>query len=131
LLQDCARRTTSLKSVRFCNDDEGELMASPITVDLPHNLGATEAKRRIENGIGRLTDHLPSGAAVEKAWGGNRLTLKVTALGQDVSAGIDVQERIVRVEVILPGMLSFFGNQVEGLLRRHGTDLLEDRTGKR
>ncbi|PSJ38899.1 polyhydroxyalkanoic acid system family protein [Allosphingosinicella deserti] len=106
-------------------------MASPIIVDLPHSLGAAEAKRRIQNGIGQLTDHLPAGAQVEKNWSGDRMNLKVTALGQDVSASLDVQEKLVRVEVTLPGMLSFFGKQIEGLLRRHGPELLEDRSGRK
>ncbi|WP_165356432.1 polyhydroxyalkanoic acid system family protein [Sphingosinicella sp. BN140058] len=106
-------------------------MASPITVDLPHALGAAEAKRRIQNGIGQLTDHLPSGAQVEKNWVGDRLNLNITALGQTVGASLDVQEKLVRVEVSLPGVLSFFGKQIEGLLRRHGNELLEDRSGRK
>ena len=106
-------------------------MGSPISVDLPHKLGAAEARRRIENGIGGLAGHLPGAAAVEHHWAGERMNLKVTAMGQEVSAVIDVEERIVRVQVVLPPFLSFFGNKVEGLLRRHGTELLEDRSGSR
>ena len=104
-------------------------MASPITVDLPHNLGAAEAKRRIQNGIGRLGDHLPGSSHVEHGWQGDRMTLKVSAMNQDVSAAIDVEEKVVRVQVVLPAFLSFFGGQVEKLLRRHGNELLEDRSG--
>ena len=104
-------------------------MASPIVVDLPHKLGAAEAKSRIQNGIGGLAAHLPGAAQVEQGWSGDRMDLKVTAMGQVVSAGIDVRETIVRVEVMLPGILSFFGQQVEAMLRRHGTELLEDRSG--
>ena len=37
-------------------------MSSPIVVDLPHKLGKQEAKRRIQNGIGKLKDHIPGGA---------------------------------------------------------------------
>lgn len=106
-------------------------MANPITVDLPHSLGAAEAKSRIQNGIGRLTDHLPAGTHVERNWTGDRLDLKITALGQEVNASIDVQERIVRVQVALPAVLSFFGRQIEGLLRRHGGELLEDRSRRK
>jgi hypothetical protein len=49
-------------------------------------------------------------------------------MGQDVSARIDVQETIVRLEVQLPGFLSFFGSKVESLIRRHGTELLENKS---
>ena len=105
-------------------------MASPITVDLPHSLGAAEAKRRIQNGIGRLGDFLPGDSShVDHGWEGDRMTLKVSALNQEVSAMLDVQDKIVRVQVMLPAFLSFFADKVEKVLRRHGTELLEDRSG--
>jgi hypothetical protein len=106
-------------------------MGSPISVDLPHKLGAAEARRRIQNGIGGLGGHLPAAAHVEHHWTGDRMNLKVAAMGQEVSATIDVEETVVRVQVVLPPFLSFFGGTVEGLLRRHGTELLEDRSGGR
>jgi hypothetical protein len=71
-------------------------MTKPITIDLPHQLGADEAKRRITAGIGRLEQHVPGGADVRSSWAGNRLDLVVGAMGQEVNCSIDVQERIVR-----------------------------------
>ncbi|HEX8526722.1 polyhydroxyalkanoic acid system family protein [Allosphingosinicella sp.] len=102
-------------------------MTKPITVDLPHSLGAVEARRRIEGGIGSLRDHIPGGAEVTSSWTGDRMDLRVVAMGQEVNAGIEVREKVVRLEVVLPGVLSFFGNRVERLIRRHGTELLEDK----
>jgi hypothetical protein len=103
-------------------------MTKPVIVDLPHKLGAAEAKRRIAGGIGRLKDQIPGGADVRSGWTGDRLNLAVTAMGQEVTTKIDVQEQIVRVEMTLPGVLSFFGNQVEALIRRRGGELLEDKS---
>jgi len=106
-------------------------MATPLVVDLPHQLGAEEARRRIAGGIGKLKDHVPGGAAeVKSSWEGDRMNLNVAAMGQEVKARIDVQESIVRVEVLLPPMLGFFGRQIEGLLRKQGSSLLEDKTRK-
>jgi hypothetical protein len=102
-------------------------MTRPLIVDLPHKLGAVEAKRRISGGIGRLKDQIPGGGEVRSGWSGDRLDLAVTAMGQEVTARIDVQEHIVRLEVTLPGVLSFFGSQVEALIRRRGGALLEDK----
>ena len=104
-------------------------MTSPITVDLPHRLGAEEARRRIASGTGSLAAHMPPGAQVSSSWEGDRLTLDVQAIGQQVKAGIDVQERIVRVSVLLPPALAFFSKAIEAALRRGGTELLEDRSG--
>jgi hypothetical protein len=105
-------------------------MTSPIIVDLPHSLGQAEARRRIEKGLGRIGDHMPGGSAhVESHWSGDSLHLKVTAMGQHVSARIDALEKMVRVEVALPGALSFFAKPVEALLRNRGGALLEDKSG--
>lgn len=102
-------------------------MANPIVVDLPHSLGAEEAKRRIENGMGGLSGFIPGGADVRSDWAGNRLNLFVRAMGQEVDAKIDVYDAIVRVEVLLPPALGFFGRAIEKVLRRKGADLLEDK----
>lgn len=103
-------------------------MSSPISVDLPHRLGAAEAKRRIENNIGSLTAHLPAGANVSTGWEGERLKLAVGAMGQDINAAVDIEESLVRVSVLLPPALAFFGKAIEAALRRSGPALLEDKT---
>jgi len=105
-------------------------MSGPISVDLPHRLGAEEAKRRIASNIGSLTGHLPSGAQVRSAWEGDRLALGIGVLGQEVEAAIDVKESVVTVTVLLPPALAFFGRAIEAGLRRSAPELLEDRTGK-
>jgi hypothetical protein len=102
-------------------------MSQKIIVDLPHKLGAEEARRRIARGVGRIGEFVPGGAEAESHWTGDRLDLRVTARGQGVSAAIDVQESIVRVEMDLPGALAFFAKPVEAFLRRKGTELLEGR----
>ena len=103
-------------------------MAEKLTVDLPHQLGAAEARRRIERGIGRLSEFVPGGAEVQSHWSGERLDLTVTAMGQGIAGSIDVLEHIVRVEIMLPGALSFFAKPIEALLRRKGTELLADKS---
>ena len=104
-------------------------MTTPIQVDLPHRLGAEEARRRIDGGIDRLKDFIPGGAEVRSAWTGDRLGLQVTAMGQEVNAQIDVRETFVRVELLLPPSLAFFGKAIEAALRRKGADMLEDKSG--
>jgi hypothetical protein len=105
-------------------------MSSPIVVDLPHSLGQEEARRRLERGTGKLASQMPGGAEVESSWEGNRLNLRVQAMGQDIRSTLDVQERIVRMEVLLPPGLAFFGKGIAALLKRQGEALLEDKTNK-
>ncbi|HEY5722350.1 MAG TPA: polyhydroxyalkanoic acid system family protein [Allosphingosinicella sp.] len=104
-------------------------MTTPIKVDLPHRLGAQEAKRRLQNGIGSLKDHIPGGAAeVSATWQDDRMNLLVRAMGQDVRATIDVEESKVRLEVQLPPMLSFLATPIEALLKHKGSEMLEDKS---
>jgi hypothetical protein len=103
-------------------------MSSPIAFDLPHRLGKTEARNRLANGIGRLERHIPGGAQVETSWQGDRMHMKVAAMGQEILTTIDVFESHVRLELLLPPMLAFFGSQIEAMLRKETADLLEDKS---
>ena len=105
-------------------------MSNPITVDLPHKLGAEEARRRIERNVGRLSEHIPGGAQVSSRWIGDRVHLDVGAMGQQVSAQIDIQETVVRMTVNLPPALAFFGGMIEPLIRSQGAAMLEDKSKK-
>ena len=103
-------------------------MQQPIQVDLPHKLGRDEARRRIANNIHKLKEHIPGGSAqVESAWQGDELDLAISALGQEVSAKIGVEESKVRVAVMLPGMLAMFAGPIEAMLQKKGNVLLEDK----
>ena len=103
-------------------------MSQPITVDVPHTLGAAEAKRRIQANIGGLGAKLPAGAQVRPVWEGDRLKLDVTMLGQTAEAELDILDSLVRIKVLLPPALAFFRQAIEAGLRQGGAVLLEDRT---
>ena len=101
-------------------------MSQPIEVDLPHNLGKDEARRRIANNIHRLQEHIPGGAHVESGWAGDQLNLRVHALGDSVQSTIDVEDSKVRVKVLLPGLLGMFAGPIQAALQKKGSVLLED-----
>ena len=103
-------------------------MSNKIAVDLPHNLGAAEARRRIAANIDQLGKYLPGQAGVRSHWQGDRLDLKVGTMGQEIDAHIEVAETLVHVEVDLPPMLAFFAKPIEALLAREGAVLLEDKS---
>jgi putative polyhydroxyalkanoate system protein len=101
-------------------------MSQPIEVDLPHNLGKDEARRRIANNIHKLQEHIPGGAKVESGWTGDQLNLRVQALGDSIDSAIQVEESKVRVKVLLPGILGMFSSLIQGTLQKKGSMLLED-----
>jgi hypothetical protein len=95
-------------------------------IDLPHQLGRVEAKRRIQSRIGELAGHMPGGVAeVSSAWPEEyRMALDVAAMGQQVAATIEVEERIVRLNLQLPMMLRFASGALEAVIQRKGSELL-------
>jgi putative polyhydroxyalkanoate system protein len=101
-------------------------MSQPIDVDLPHNLGKDEARRRIANNIHKLQEHIPGGAQVQSGWTGDQLNLDVAAMGQSIAATIDVHDKSVHLKVLLPGMLGMFSGIIQGALQQKGSVLLED-----
>ena len=104
-------------------------MTQPIEVDLPHNLGKDEARRRIANNLHKLEQHIPGGAQVQSGWTGDQLNLNVAAMGQSVAAQIDVMDNKVHLKVLLPPMLGMFSGLIQGVLQKKGSVLLEDHRG--
>lgn len=102
-------------------------MTTPIAIDLPHELGAEEARRRLDNGLSRLSGFIPGGAEVAPRWDGNRLHLDVGAMGQSIVADMLVTDTNVHLTVSLPPALAMFSRVIEAGLERKGRDLLEDR----
>jgi hypothetical protein len=84
----------------------------------------------MRDGIGKLPDHIPGGGHVESSWNGDRMNLRVAAMGQEVGGHIDVFESKVRLELTLPAFLALFADKIAGVLRKRGTDLLEDKSKK-
>ena len=101
-------------------------MAKPLTVTIPHQLGAAEARRRIEAGFADLTAKLPGGAAkIDQSWDGDRLTFAAIVAGQDIRGTLDVLADAVRVDIILPGILGMLAGKIGGKLKQEGQLLLE------
>src|SRR5579875_2903632 len=101
-------------------------MTQPIDVDLAHNLGKEEAKRRIGDNIHKLERHIPGGARVQSGWSGDQMNLTISAMGETVNSTIDVMETRVHLKVLLPGMLGMFAGIVQATLQKKGNTLLED-----
>jgi hypothetical protein len=101
---------------------------TPIKFDLPHSLGQAEARRRIENGVGSLKEHIPGAAEVRSSWTGDQLGLQILAMGQEVNARLDVRESLVHLEMLLPPALAFFARPIELAMRKGGESMLEDKS---
>jgi hypothetical protein len=66
---------------------------------------------------------------VQSGWTGDQLNLDVAAMGQSITAEIDVMDNKVRLKVLLPPMLGMFSGLIQGALQKKGSVLLEDHRG--
>ncbi len=100
-------------------------MSKPLIVEVPHQLGREEARRRLQDGIGKLKaafgDKVTS---IEERWTENRLDVSIKAMGQGISAALDVEADRVRVEVQLPWMLAMLAEKAKGYIAKEGQLLL-------
>ena len=101
-------------------------MPKPLIVDIPHDLGRDEAKRRLEQGTEQARTFLAkSGIAVDQlAWTGDRLDFGVSAMAQKVAGTIDVGAESVRLEVKLPFLLALFAEKIQKVASKEGNLLL-------
>jgi len=100
-------------------------MSQPIVVSIPHSLGQAEALRRLQGGLTRAAAGFPVLQVDEEQWSGNRMTVRVRALGQAASGFIDVADDHVRLEVTLPWLLQKFAQVAQAVIRARGQLLLE------
>ena len=101
-------------------------MGKPLTVTIPHSLGAAQAKRRIAEGVESLRQQYASQITrADIAWQGDRAELQVGALGQVITARIDVQEDHLNIEVDLPWLLQKLARPLEAFLTRTGAETLK------
>ena len=101
-------------------------MSEPLIVVIPHRLGKDEALRRIKDGISRAkTEFAWLVSLEEEVWTGDRLSFRVSALGQRASGFIDVYEANVGLEVILPWLLARFAQAAQRVIGQKGQLMLE------
>jgi len=101
-------------------------MPKPVVIDVSHELGLTEAKRRLRTGFGRIREQFGVGAvALEERWEGERLDFTARVPGQTIGGCVYVMEKSVRIELNLPWALGLLANKLQDQVRRAGTLLLE------
>ena len=101
-------------------------MSKPLTVSIPHRLGKAEAVRRLKAGLSSAQSDFKHVFTVqEEVWAGDRLTFRISAIGQQAAGIIDVREDHVQLELQLPWLLHQIVDKAQGLIRRRGQLLLE------
>ena len=102
-------------------------MNDPMTVNIPHQLGADAARQRIANGFAKTVAGVPGGAMIKlnERWEGNRMIFEARSLGQTVTGFVDVTESVVTLTVTLPPLLASLADRFRGRIRDAGQLLLK------
>jgi hypothetical protein len=100
-------------------------LSQPVTINIPHQLGRAEARRRLESGFDRIEKQLGAATQVTKAWDADRLSFTALVMGQTISGVLDVFDAAVRVELTLPGLLGVLAGKISGKVKKEGQLLLE------
>ena len=104
-------------------------MARPVTVNIPHQLGKQEARRRIDEGFGRMRQQMTAGLGgmltFQEQWEGDRLHFEGSGLGQKLTGRLDVRADSVEMQLDLPEMLAAIADLITGRIRQEGQKLLE------
>ncbi len=110
-------------------------MPRTVTVTLDHDLGKEEARRRIDEGVGKLKGALSGGGpgvammtSFAQEWTSeDQLSFNASGLGQRVDGKIDVFPQHVRIEATLPGVLASIAELITGKLQKEGRLMLEQK----
>jgi putative polyhydroxyalkanoate system protein len=102
-------------------------MSKPLTITLPHQLGQTEARKRIEEGFGKIEQQLAGGgqARVEKTWTGDTMNFTALAMGQTITGALHVLDQEIKIDIVLPGILGMLAGKVKDKVQKEGQLLLE------
>lgn len=106
-------------------------MARPVTITISHELGRAGAANRLRSGIDTIRHRLGMVRMqlVEESWEGDSLRFGVAALGQTVNGRVDVEDSLVRIEVMLPWMLAVFAEKLKIGVEKQGRVLLDKPKG--
>lgn len=104
-------------------------MGRPIAVSVPHQLGKTEARRRLAEGFAAIQSNTKLGIGniltMQDRWEGDRLHVEASALGQKVSGQIDVLADSVQIRFETPDLLAAIANRILAELTAGTQRLLE------
>jgi Putative polyhydroxyalkanoic acid system protein (PHA_gran_rgn) len=101
-------------------------MHNPIVITVEHHATKQEVLRKLKSSFGDIRAQIaPYVSSVTEDWGDNGVEVRVVALAHPITSSIEVDERCVRIEVRLPGLLGIFGGLIASRVERGATLLIE------
>ncbi|MBL9092170.1 MAG: polyhydroxyalkanoic acid system family protein [Planctomycetaceae bacterium] len=104
-------------------------MARPVSINIPHQLGQAEARRRIEQGFAQIQSGMTGGmfglVSFKQSWQGDRLQFEGGGLGQCISGRLEILPDSVQLQIDLPALLAAIADRIAGSVKKETQKLLE------
>ncbi|AKM06197.1 polyhydroxyalkanoic acid system family protein [Pelagerythrobacter marensis] len=96
-------------------------------VAIPHDLPRETVRERMRSRSHEIADHVPGGVAeVVTDWPSeDRMTMRISAMGQNLDGRVDIEEGQLVFEVDLPLALGFLEPMIAGAVRQQGQKLID------
>ncbi|MFC3439996.1 polyhydroxyalkanoic acid system family protein [Sphingobium rhizovicinum] len=94
-------------------------------IEIPHDLGKAEARRRIEAGLPKLEQHIPGGGTVQATWSTqDQLDMEISAMGQTIPVRLQVSDDQVRGTVAVPMLLRMMAGPIGEFVKASAQKML-------
>jgi putative polyhydroxyalkanoate system protein len=95
-----------------------------LTVSIPHQLGRAQARQRIQTEINQLKQQYGALGQLQETWNGDKMAFTLSTGGVTVTGHLDVQDRVVNLEVPLPWPIAALAGFVKHQIEQQGRKLL-------
>jgi putative polyhydroxyalkanoate system protein len=98
---------------------------APLTIIIPHQLSKADAKQRIESHFTELLGQYGSSLDhLEHRWTDDTLNFQAGVMGMNISGNLQIQDQDVRIEVVLPWVLTTMSETLRQTIEDQGRKLL-------
>ena len=98
---------------------------APLTIVIPHQLSKAEARQRIEAHFTELLGQYSSSLDhVEHHWTGDTLEFQAGVMSMSISGKLQIEVEAVRVEIVLPWVLTTLSKTLSQTIEQEGRKLL-------
>ncbi len=98
---------------------------APVTIIIPHQLSKVEARQRIEAHFTKLLGQYGSSLDhLEHHWNGDALDFQAGVMGMTISGKLQIEDQAVRVEIVLPWVLTTMSKTLTQTIEQEGRKLL-------
>ncbi len=96
-----------------------------LTVSIPHQLSRAEAKRRIQDELGKLRHQQATLLGnLQESWTGDTMSFTIALLGQSISGHVAVKDQSVDIDVEFPWLVAQLAGALKQSIEQQGRRLL-------